>query len=96
VPVLAGASLALAGGVVFAASQRPDGIEKLGLQTGIASHAKTFFTSPLAEYRLQLTSSPFLSKALAGIIGLVVIYVLCLAVSRVLVATRPAIGREGA
>jgi cobalt/nickel transport system permease protein len=96
VQVLVAASLLLTTVGVFVASRRPDGIENLGAQTGIAAHARTLFTSPLAEYKLQMMSSPFLAKSLAGVIGLVVVYVLCLAVSRVLMACRPALGREGA
>jgi cobalt/nickel transport system permease protein len=85
---LGGAALGLAGVGVFIASQRPDGIERLALETGIASHARSFVSSPLAEYKLQILSSPFLTKSLAGIIGLVVIYILCLGISRVLVSSR--------
>jgi cobalt/nickel transport system permease protein len=91
---LSAASLALAGAGVFVASSRPDGIEQLGLQTGLPAHVRTLFASPISEYRVQMMSSPFLSKSLAGIIGLGIIYVVCLAISRVLVATRP-ISREG-
>lgn len=91
------ASLALAGVGVFVASQRPDGIEKLALETGIASHAGSFLNSPLAEYKLQMLSSPLLTRSLAGLIGLFTIYILCLGVSRVLTSSsRPALPREGA
>ena len=92
---LAGMSLLLAGAGFFVASGRPDGIQKLAFEAGIAAHARTLFTSPLAEYKLQMMASPFLARSLAGLIGLLVIYVVCLAVSRVLVAARPALGREG-
>jgi cobalt/nickel transport system permease protein len=91
------ASLILAGSGVFIASERPDGIAKLALETGIAAHARTLLTSPLAEYKLQVLSSPFLTKSLAGLIGLLVVYLLCLGISRVLISSsRPALGREGA
>jgi len=93
---IAGAAALLAGFGVFIASQRPDGIERLALQTGLAAHTRTLFTSPLAEYKLQVISSPLLAKSLAGLMGLIVVYVLCFAVSRVLLASRPALGREGA
>lgn len=93
---LAAASITLAGAGVFVASRRPDGIEKLALQTGIAAHAKAFLHSPLAEYKLQALTSPFLTKSLAGLIGLFVVYILCLVVGRVLAASRPALRREGA
>ncbi len=78
-PALGIASVALAGVGVWVASARPDGIERLALQTGISSHVRTFLASPLADYRTPL----------AGLIGLLIIYVLCVGVSR-------ALGREGA
>jgi cobalt/nickel transport system permease protein len=94
---LVGASLTLAGAGVFIASERPDGIANLALETGIAAHARTILTSPLAEYRLQVLSSPFLTKSLAGLIGLLVVYLLCLGISRVLMSSsRSALRREGA
>ena len=93
---LAGASLALAGVGVFIASQRPDGIAKLAFETGIAAHARTFLTSPLAEYKLQLLSSPFLTRSLAGLIGLFVVYLLCAGISRALIrsSSLPALAQE--
>ena len=93
---LATASAALAGLGVFIASAHPDGIEKLAMQIGITSHVPTLFASPLADYRLHMLSSPFLTKSLAGLIGLAVVYLLCFGVSRVLIASRPALEREGA
>ncbi len=75
--VLIGASLAMACAGVFFASQRPDGIQQL-------AQVRTFLHSPLAEYKLQMLSSPFLTKSLAGLIGLFVIYVLCSVISRAL------------
>src|ERR1019366_3773404 len=78
VRTLGAVSVVLASAGIFIASTRPDGIEKLALQTGIASHARNLITSPLSEYRLQLVSSPFLTKSLAGITGLFIVYILCL------------------
>ena len=78
---LAAMALGLAGAGAFVASALPDGIEKLTL-------------APLAESRLQILSAPFLTKSLAALIGLLVVYVVCLAVSRVMAALRPALGRE--
>jgi cobalt/nickel transport system permease protein len=69
--VLVIASVTLAGAGAFIASQRPDVIQKLTLETGITSHAGTFLT-----------------KSLAGLAGLLVVYILCLGVSRVLAAGR--------
>lgn len=92
---LAALSIILASAGIFIASSRPDGIERLALETGIASHARTLLTSPLAEYKLQLVSSPFLTRSLAGIAGLLIVYLLCLGLSRALAFSR-ALRREGA
>lgn len=81
---IAATSIALAGAGIWIASGRPDGIQKLSLDIGLASHARTFLASPLAEYRLQLVSSPFLARGVACLIGLLIVYLLCLGLSRVL------------
>jgi cobalt/nickel transport system permease protein len=94
--IVASASIALAGAGVWIASARPDGIRKLSLDLGLASHTRAFFASPLAEYRLQLVTSPFLAKSLAGLIGLLAIFLLCAGLNRVLTITRPARGEEAA
>jgi len=76
---LASVAIALAGLGVFIASTRPDGIQKL-----LTSPAATWITSPLADYRLHVLSSPFLARSLAGLVGLLVVYLVCVGVSRVL------------
>ena len=77
-------SLALAVAGVFIASERPDGIQQLDLHSGIAAHARMLLRSPLAEYKLHILASPFLTRSLAGLIGLFVVYLLCVGISRVL------------
>ena len=52
--------------------QRPDGIQKLVLHSGIAAHARMLLRSPLADYKLHVLASPFLTRSLAGLIGLFV------------------------
>lgn len=82
--LLGGISVLLACAGVFIASRHPDGIEKLTSTTGLAAHAKALFASPLAGYKVQVLSAPFLSKSLAGLAGLLVIYLLCAGISRAL------------
>ena len=74
---LAGASAALASLGALIASTHPDGIQKLALEAGITSRATALLASPLADYRLQFFSSPWLTKSLAGLIGLALVYLLC-------------------
>lgn len=93
---LAAASAAIGGLGILFASALPDGIESLTRKPGMTSHAAAWFPSPLADYRLKLVSSPLLTRSLAGLIGIVLVYLVCFGVSRLLVALRPAPQREGA
>ena len=76
-----GAVLLAAVGVLFA-STAPDGIQRLGEQTGIASHARTLMATPLSGYEVTFLHSSWLSKAGAGLAGLALIYVACLFIGR--------------
>jgi cobalt/nickel transport system permease protein len=71
-------------GGVLVASTNPDGIEKLSRDIGIANHAKTLVQTPLADYELKLWDSPWIQKSSAGLIGLSLIYGVCLIIERVL------------
>lgn len=68
-------------GVLFA-STNPDGIERLGEQVGIASHARTLMSTPLSGYEVASAGSPWLSKAGAGLAGLALIFGACLLIGR--------------
>ncbi len=68
-------------GVLFAATA-PDGIQRLGMQTGLVSHAASFFTTPFSNYETSVFSSPYLRKASAGIAGLFLIYGACVLMFR--------------
>lgn len=87
--ILGGVSILLACAGVFIASRRPDGIEKLTTGSGLAANAKALLASPLAGYKLHMLASPFLTRSLAGMAGLLLIYLLCVGVGRAL--GRPAI-----
>jgi cobalt/nickel transport system permease protein len=92
---LAATSSVLAAAGIFVASARPDGIASLAEQTGIRARVTTLFHAPLADYRTALVSSPWLGKSLAGIAGILVIFVVCFVISRVLTANAAASPREG-
>ncbi len=85
---LGAAAALLSGAGIFVASTHPDGIQSLALQTGIAGQATALFRTPLADYQAAFVRSPWLTKSLAGIAGIVIIYVLCLVISRFLTAGR--------
>jgi cobalt/nickel transport system permease protein len=90
---VASASLAAAG--IFVASTKPDGIVSLARQTGVWSKVTTLFKTPLADYQAAFVTSPWLTKSVAGLSGLVVVYVLCLVISRFLAAGRPPLAAPG-
>jgi cobalt/nickel transport system permease protein len=93
---IGGTSVLLAGAGCMVASAKPDGIQSFAQQSGIWWRITSLFRTPLADYQVQFISSPWLTRAVAGLAGLALIYLLCMAVSRMLVGGRPAIERKGA
>ena len=75
------AVLLAAGGVVFASTE-PDGIERLAMQTGIASHARTLISTPLKDYQAAWLGSGWAAQAGAGLAGLGLVYGVCLMIGR--------------
>jgi len=75
------AVLLAAGGVVFASTE-PDGIERLAMQTGIASHARTLISTPLKDYQAAWLGSGWAAQAGAGLAGLGLVYGACLMIGR--------------
>ena len=68
-------------GVLFASSA-PDILESLTAQAGLAG--KPLLTSPLGDYEWQLAANPWLRKSVAGLFGLVLIYLVCIVSARLL------------
>jgi cobalt/nickel transport system permease protein len=69
-------------GVLFS-SAAPDGIEKLGLVSGIAARARVLLATPFSGYETAFLGAPWMRKASAGLAGLALIYGACLAIGRV-------------
>lgn len=86
--LLAASAVLLAGLGVLIASQHPDGIEKLAQQTGIASQARTFLSTPLSDYEFHGFDSPWLRRAAGGLAGVTVIFVVCLVLGRAIARRR--------
>ncbi len=82
---LGGVAVALAAVGFLIASADPDGLQRLGMQLGMA--AKTTFQAPLADYSAPLGASAWVRRAAAGLAGLLAIYGACSLVGRLL--TRP-------
>lgn len=90
---LAVASLILATAGVFVTSAWPDGIQKLVAEGGI-SHGAGWFVAPMADYKLRFLSTTWMTKTAAGIAGIFIVCLLCLAVGRALHASDSP-GQEG-
>jgi len=84
------AAVLLAAVGVLVASTAPDGIEKLGLQTGIAPHVRTLISTPLSGYEAAFLKAGWLRKASAGLAGLALIYGACLLIGRAVASKRSA------
>ncbi len=82
------AAVLLAAVGVLVASTAPDGIQKLGLQTGIASHVRSLVTTPLTGYQVAFFQAGWLRKASAGLAGLALIYGACLVIGRAVARKR--------
>ena len=74
---------------VLAASTQPDGIWSLAGKIGIDQHAQKFRAAPLADYSVNLPGgNGWFNRAIAGIIGLVAVYIVCFLISRLMVRRR--------
>lgn len=72
---MAAVILAVAG--ILIASTHPDGIEILA-----RAHSPAWLHAPLADYQAHDIQSPWLRKSAAGMAGLILIYLACLAAGR--------------
>ena len=91
--VVVGAMAALFASLGWAvASGVPDGLESLAIRAGISDRAISALHSPFSEYQASFVSNPWVAKSIAGMAGLAVVYVVCMAISRALASAR----REGA
>jgi cobalt/nickel transport system permease protein len=68
-------------GFLFA-STAPDGIARLGEQSGIAARVRTLLHTPLANYQVAFVRSDYLGKAAAGLAGVALIFGACLLLGR--------------
>ncbi|MEO8129114.1 MAG: energy-coupling factor ABC transporter permease [Bryobacteraceae bacterium] len=89
---LALAAVVLVVGGILVASAHPDGIGKLAQDLGIAGRATSLVQTPMADYELKFWDSPWLQKASAGLLGLLLISAVCMMLGRALRA-RTALSR---
>jgi len=72
----------LAGVGVLLAATTPDGIQKLGLETGIAGRGHALISTPLSGYEVSFLRAEWPRKAGAGLAGLGLIYGACALIGR--------------
>lgn len=82
--VLAGIATVMAGLGFLIASSSPDSLEKLAERTGIAARETHFLPAPMANYAVQGLELENIARAGAGIMGLMLVYLAVVAVSRAL------------
>ncbi len=73
---------------VLLASRAPDGIARLGEQTGVSAQIRTLIHTPLSNYRVAFLPSEVAGKAAAGLAGVVLVYGACLLVGRAVARNR--------
>ena len=77
------AAVLLAAFGVVAASAAPDALQQLAGKLGLTQRAP-WAASPLAGYQVAAISTEWLRKAAAGLVGIALIYALCLVTGRML------------
>ncbi len=80
--VLAASAAVLGCGGFLLASSSPDGLEKVAERLGIANRAIAILPAPLPDYQFLLAPSEPVGKIAAAIIGLAIVYFVCLAVGK--------------
>lgn len=76
------ASVALVMAAVFFASSAPDVLEFFSQQTGVAKNALNNFPALFPDYEMKGGSAEWMRKSLAGIAGLLIVYVLSMLLAR--------------
>jgi cobalt/nickel transport system permease protein len=85
---IAAVLLAVAG--ILVASAAPDGIQHLAVQLGIAAQTPAWLHAPLADYQVGWAQPAWIRKTVAGLVGLALIYSICLATGRLLARLKSA------
>lgn len=88
------AAVVLASAGVIVATAAPDGIQQLAHGTGITSRETAIIASPLRDYMLPALGSAALGRAAAGLIGVVLIFAVCVLIGRRM-ARRRAVAARG-
>jgi hypothetical protein len=74
---VASVSVVIAALGIAIGSNLPDGLERLALRLGIPFAAHPIFRAPLSDYYVRELGMNWASRASAGLLGLLCIYVIC-------------------
>ena len=85
---LAVAAIVMASVGALWASALPDGLESLSVGLGISDRAANWFHTPLSGYEMQMPGAAWMRKVAAGMVGLALIYAVCLMLMRLLTRRR--------
>ena len=77
IPVLGIASVTLAAFGILIASTLPDGLEHVAKHLGMPFGAHPLFHSPLSDYRIYALGPNWFSRVGAGLLGLLLVYLVC-------------------
>lgn len=81
------ASVAVAIASIFVASTDPDALERIQIHIGVTPTG-ALLSTPFADYRFASIVSDNAAKAVAGLVGLALVYAVCTAVGRVVAQRR--------
>lgn len=78
-------ALAFAGVLSLLASANPDGLERVLQNLGFIERGETLFESPFKDYTTPFIENEIISKALAGVVGTLLVLGIMIFLTKVMV-----------
>lgn len=79
------AAILLAGLGFLVASRAPDSLETIAASVGLAGQEISVLPAPIADYQLAGVKAEWVAKAAAGLVGVALVYLLSMAVGKLIV-----------
>ncbi len=77
IPLMTAGAVTLAAVGVLIASTLPDGLQRLADKLGLPFGSHPLFRAPLSGYQFYVLGTSWISRATAGLLGLVFVYLIC-------------------